>query len=196
MSKWHFITVLLLLVVLGVILWIAPPKDLLNIAGDPETKDQLRPDAFMVNSKTTQYDVSGSISHILTSDKSEYFEANTLISENYARLTNPRIVSFTQDNINSPWKASSDNAITKNNEEDLYMTDNVILSQVNSDESFTRLTSDALLMKPNSQYAETDKPVMIETASGVTTALGLTISLETNTIKLLSNVRSRYETNN
>jgi lipopolysaccharide export system protein LptC len=194
MSKWHFITALALSLILIIIIWQAPSSILLELTDKiPEEQEQF-PDSYLINTKTTQYNPQGQVSHILTADKVSYFEPSNTNPERYAVFVAPKFTFFNEASPNNPWDISSNNARSLNNDEELLLTGNVILIQqsANSDVP-TTITSEQLLIKPNEQYAETDKPVIIKDKSGSTSSTGLKLSLDKATIELLSKVRSRYE---
>jgi lipopolysaccharide export system protein LptC len=195
MSKWHTLSILALVVILAITLWQAPPSLLLDLSDEDDALQPQFPDAYLINSKTTQYNTQGEISHIMLADKVSYFAANNNNTEAYTLIKQPKFT-FYNDQVSSslPWHASSKHARSLNQEEELLMTGDVILTQKNSHDAIaTTISSEQLLIKPNQQYAETSKPVIIKNKSGVTTATGLKMSLESATIELLSNVRSRYE---
>ncbi len=202
-GKWHIISIIALLALLAVILIFSPTSDLLDFNDKKESKEKLFPSSYLIKTKTTQYNANGDITHILTADKVSYFDTNSGNLENYALLDFPIFTFFgkadeaTTNSITSkdtPWKASSDHGRSTHNHEQFLLTGNVTLEQINPDsKKYTVITSEELLIIPKQRYAETKKPVTIKNESGVTTSIGLKISLDTETIELLSNVRSRYE---
>jgi len=210
MSKWHILAIIVLLGILGAVLWQSPPPLLRDLV-DTITPEVQYPDAFLINSKTTQYNEHGALSHIIVSDRAHYFEPQTKTSASYTLLTEPRFTFYDEthnkktsnnktsstniEQQNVTWHASSTTAKSVNNGEEVLLNGNVSLIQQPSSngEIPTTINSEELLIKPNLQYAETDKPVIIKNSSSVTTSTGLILSLDTNTVELLSNVRSRYE---
>jgi lipopolysaccharide export system protein LptC len=210
MSKWHIIAIILLIAILGTIVWQSPPAILRDIT-DAAIPEQQYPDAFFVNAKTIQYNEQGNLSHVVISDRANYFEPKASTPESYTLLTEPRFTFYDVGGNNSnnnektlttkdpsqkiAWYASSKVAKSANNDEEILLSGNVsLIQQQDTDNTVpTTIHSEELLIKPNLQYAETNKPVIIKSASSVTTSTGLTLSLDTNTVELLSNVRSRYE---
>jgi LPS export ABC transporter protein LptC len=201
MSKIHITAIIVLTSILCLVLWQSPPSILKGLTDDVTYKRPTHPDAFFINSRTVQYSEDGKISHILLSERANHFESETGTSklESYTLLTQPDIrfydMATSQTANRLSWQASSNAAKSMNNNQEILMSGNVILvQQATSDvEISTTIESETLLIKPDEQYAETNKPVIIKNASGVTTSTGLTLSLENDVIELLSNVRSRYE---
>lgn len=212
MSKWHSLSIIALIVILSAVLWQSPPAILKDLADATTTSVQQYPDAFLTHSKTSQYNAQGKLSHTVISKRSNYYEPKDNRPESYTLLTEPKFAFYDDKNANDPtskdsstkklinnnsiaWRASSEIAKSINNDEEVLLSGNVLLIQQphSSNEIPTTINSEELLINPNLQYAETDKPVIIKDATSVTTSTGLTLSLDTNTVELLSNVRSRYE---
>jgi LPS export ABC transporter protein LptC len=209
MNKLHVVVITVLIAILIAVLWQSPPAILQDLADDVIPEQQY-PDAFFINSTVTQYNEQGNLSHVIVSDKANYYEPKANTPESYTLLTKPRFTFYDDANnddngnknltkTNEPhkvtWHASSDVAKSINNDKEILLSGNVSLIQQQPFDNIipTTINSEELLIKPNLQYAETDKPVTIKNASSVTTSTGLTLSLDTNTVELLSNVRSRYE---
>jgi len=204
MSKIHIIAITVLTSILCLVLWQSPPAILKELTDTAVANKPAHPDAFFINSKTIQYNEDGKTSHILFSERANHFEPEAGAStqnklDSYTLLTQPDIRFYntqtSQADNQISWQASSDAAKSMNNNQEILMSGNVLLIQPTASDAETPTTieSTTLLIKPDEQYAETDKPVIIKNASGVTTSTGLTLSLENNVIELLSNVRSRYE---
>jgi lipopolysaccharide export system protein LptC len=195
MSKLHTLSILALAAILATILWQAPPSLLLDLSDEDNALQPQFPDAYLINTKTTQYNTEGDVSHIILADKVSHFKISKSNAEAYTLLEQPKFTFYNnRASTTPPWHASSKHARSLHQNEELLMTGDVILTQRNShDVIATSISSEELLIKPNQQYAETNKPVIINTELGVTTAIGLKMSLASETIELLSNVRSRYE---
>lgn len=195
MSKWHYMIILGLILVLAIILWKAPSSTLFELSErSPITQEQF-PDSYSIKTKTTQYNEQGKVSHILLADKVSHYEASTANPQAYSLLVKPHFTFFDDSAANeAPWYISSQRGKSLNNGEEFLLSGNVLLIQkVDDNTIITTITSEELLIKPNEQYAETDKPVMIKDESGTTSSTGLKMSLEKETIELLSKVRSLYE---
>lgn len=198
MTKWHIVAIIVLATILGTVLWQSPPPILLELSDTALSKQSQYPDAFLVDSKTVQYNEAGHISHILLSDKTHFYEPDKTHPTRRALFTQPHFDFYDEQSSSEQhpisWQASSDTAKSLNGEEELLMMGNVsLIQQPKTGIIPTTINTEELLIKPNQQYAETDKPVIIKSESGVITSTGLTLSLDTDTMVLLSNVRSRYE---
>lgn len=193
MSKWHYLSVVALIAILGIIIWQSPSSLLLDNTDNIAAPSKQYPTAYLLTTKTTQYNTQGDISHIITADKMRYFDHPDHPKKDVVVLDNPNITFYNDSSERtSPWKASSVYGEGRQNKDEFLLQGNVVLIQQFSDDKYTTVTSEELLIKPEQQYAETNKPVMIENESGVTTSVGLKISLDQGTIQFLSNVRSQY----
>jgi len=67
--------------------------------------------------------------------------------------------------------------------------------KVNEHQQKSELVSERLVVKPEQQYVETDKAVMLTTAGSTTRAIGMRAYLKQDKIELLSNVRGTHELN-
>ncbi|ODS23881.1 LPS export ABC transporter periplasmic protein LptC [Candidatus Endobugula sertula] len=190
MTKWHYFSIFALSTLLVFILRQAPPKLLVGV---PEPDGKIYPSSYLVNTKITQYDALGQISHILMANKIRYYGSQDSTMENIALFDQPKFV-FHNNNTeqDAPWKAISDQSSSNNKSDEFLLSGNVVLSQEIDDENFSIITTSQLLIKPKQQYAETDKPAMIKNKSGTTTSVGLKISLDHGTVEFLSKVRSQY----
>ena len=196
MNKWHYILIIIvLMIILAVTIWQAPPAILLDMSDQTTQNDKQFPDSYLIQTKTTQYNLQGDISHILVANKVSYFEATKNNTKPYSLLEQPTFTFLNHTpNGTAPWKASSDTAQSFNGDEEIIFDQNVVLIQNTGNGDIpTTITSDFMRVRPNEQYAETNKPVIIKDKSGTTSSTGLKMSLDNETIELLSNVRSHYD---
>lgn len=192
MTRWHYLSIAVLLIILVGLLWYSPTPILSDLTQAPTEKLKQYPSAYLTNTKTTQYDNNGKISHMLTASRMRYFDGIYNIADGTVLIDDPLITLFSENSPpESPWIASSLQGKGNQNIDEIVLTGNVVLKQTLND-TFTTMTSELLLIKPEQQYAETDKPVMIKTESGVTTADGLKMSLGDGIIEFPANVRSQY----
>ena len=75
----------------------------------------------------------------------------------------------------------------------LLLQGNVQVWQNRADGDKYELSSDELVVKPEQQFAQTDKPVKISNKYGRTQAVGMKANLKTERVELLSNVRGIHE---
>ena len=90
--------------------------------------------------------------------------------------------------------ATSKTALLSSNGEEAYLIDDVrLVRAAYGDKSELTVQTSWLHVIPDANIAKTDKPVRIGTANILITSVGLEFNNETRILKLLSNVRGRYE---
>ena len=208
MSKWHYLSIIGLSIVLALLLRHIPQSLLEGPSAIERNVSQQYPETYLINAKITQYNEQGNVSNTLTADHMRYFEKiNIRLFEDYIKhtlntppsnvnivlLDNPVITFYGNENeLEAPWIASSINGHSQNNGNEVTLNGNVVLTQKINQQQFTTIESESLFIKPNEQYAETNQAVTIKDQSGVTTSKGFKISLERGTLEFLSHVRSQY----
>jgi lipopolysaccharide export system protein LptC len=107
-------------------------------------------------------------------------------------LDAPKLVSFNQSNTKVT--VTSKYATLSSNGENVYLSDDVhVVRPAYADNSELTMQTSWLHVIPDDNVAKTDKPVQIADANTLITSVGLEFNNETRILKLLSNVRGRYE---
>jgi len=193
MRKRYYLSIIVLIAILSFLMWHSPSSLLLDDTEGAAIYSRQYPTAYLLTTKTTQYNTKGDVSHIISADKMQYFDHPSHTNKDIAILNNPKMTFYNSAAEQAPpWQASSFYGEAHENKDEFLLRGNVVLTQRLSDNKYTTITSEKLLIKPEQQYAETDKPVMIKNESGITTSVGVKISLKQGTIQFLSNVRSQY----
>ena len=151
MTKWHFFIIIILLAVLAAILWQAPPELLLDLTEQEKRDTQQYPDSYLRDTKTTQYDDQGKISHILTADKVSYFEGGSNDTGTYSLLESPTFTFFDNKKENPlPWKATSLTAEGFNDDQEVLLKGDVFMvNNINEQTTPTTIQTEELLLRPN-----------------------------------------------
>jgi len=189
---------LILLVLAGamIALWDSPPESLQQ---KPRSAKQIFPSAYMLNPKTRQFGESGLLQYEFTASRVEYFEPSGHIQDNYATATNPKIIFYSEKQNredaprkhSAPWHIRALKSRTTNGGETITFTGKVVIWQQDKQGEYTELHTEKLVVKPNDEYAETDKTVKISTPESTTEAVGLQVFIKQNRLLLLSKVRSK-----
>jgi lipopolysaccharide export system protein LptC len=107
-------------------------------------------------------------------------------------LEAPRLVNFSRSNATVT--VTSKTAMISSNGDNAYLTDDVrLVRSAYADKSALTVQTSYLHVIPDDDIAKTDKPVRISDAHILITAVGLEFNNQTRILKLLSNVRGRYE---
>lgn len=159
-------------------------------------------DFFMHNISYVQMDANGNIQKQLIAAKMTHL----LATETYL-FTSPHLVMVGNDKL--PWHISADQGSSKDDVSEVYLWDNVNLKQraesnvqenaqreaqnKKSTQSGTNIITSAATIYPKKKLAVTDKPLTIIQGSNIVNATGAKINLQNSTVKLLSQVKGKYE---
>ncbi len=178
------------LLITFIILWESPPSVFSRDKGDPENR---KPTArsFLTDVKTTQYDEEGLISYIFSAKKLSIFQQHPKrrSAKDYTDIESPEIILLEPDQ--PAWNISSDTGRAQGKK--ITLTGHVLAWRQDALNGRSELSTSELVVKPEQQYAETNKPVMITTAGSVTRAGGLKFYVKENKLVLTSKVRGTYD---
>lgn len=191
-KSWLAPLVLIALTIIFLLFWDTPPQSFLKPKVQPQAAVKY-PSNILQNTANREYDDDGQLKSIFEAKESRYFQVNTKrrSHKDYAELTEPKLTLLSANA--PPWFITADQGKTKENGEIIHLWGNVHIWQKDTLGQISELTTPYLVVKPEQQYAETDKPVMIISAGSKTNAVGMKAFLQQDTIKLLSNVRGIHE---
>lgn len=184
--------VVLSLVIIGLIaFWGKSPGDLL---GDGIERTATFPHAYMTDIKLREYDTSGNLRNILTTETAEHFQINPNQPgiHDYTLLKQPRMI-FSDAADVAPWNLTANDGRIDQNGQLVTLLNDVRVYQQSSDEGLLELLTSELRIKASQQYAETDKAVKMRAQQGHLDTLGMKAYLGEDRIELLSQVRGTYE---
>lgn len=185
---------LISLAALGVLLWRMDSKNFQASLNENRLQDQL-PVTYLINSETTQHSGDGKIAYTLASTKTLYFDNAVVDDHPEVTMENPRFKMYDQveDSNTAVWEISALYAEGSEQRDQWLLKGKVIVTQQTENGGLSTFSTSELLFKPRQHYAETSKPVTINSPSGITQATGLKIFLNDERIELLSNVTSQYD---
>ena len=149
----------------------------------PELADE--PDVYIEGAAITKFTEDGGIRYRLWADRIKQFEQRSV-----TYFDNP-VISLHQQ-VGPPWQAKASRGeirqrpVDDGTEEHLHLADRVKFTRQYEDGRQFALTTAALDVYPERQYAVTDQAVMIETSGSKTTASGFEADMERGWMKLLS----------
>lgn len=154
---------------------------------DPLVIDPRQPDFFMENARIRQLNAQGTVSYELTTERATHLasDESTLLEEPY--------LEFYREGESQPWELTARHGQAERGGDRVRLTEQVELQQQLPDRELTRLTTELLDVYPQRDYAETDQPVRIEAANGVTTGVGMQVQFNDGIMTLLSNIRGEHE---
>jgi lipopolysaccharide export system protein LptC len=187
--NWRFgLVVVLCAATLLVSRWDTSPTD---VAPDEAPRSAGEPDLLMTQATITQYADTGAVRYRLVSSEVLHYDADGL-----TRLSTPNLT------INrapqSPWFARATEGFVKepdaasNAGEVILLRDDVLLEQ--REPNRFAIEAPTLRIYPDRQFAETDRPVIIDSASGRSSAVGMSGDLKSGLFKFSSNAGQRVDT--
>ena len=177
--------VLLLAAVAAVTVWLDRQVQPPETGGSGNTRHD--PDYIVDNFTVTRIGPDGVVRYKLNARRMQHYP-----DDDTTELDAPNFVTFRGSGMTVT--ASSKTATLSSNGEDAYLKDDVRLtrSAYENRGELTVLTS-WLHVIPDDGIAKTDKQVRIQDANTLITSDGLEFNNETRILKLLSNVRGRYD---
>lgn len=154
-----------------------------TLRGDAE------PDGFVVNGQYTSFDEAGNLKIRFSSPRIEQFEEGNL-----ATMESPRAELY-GDQEALPWIVEADNGSLLQNQNLVYLTDNVRVQRTIGERDAI-LTTSSLTLDNDRGMVYTDAPVEIRDLTGITRATGMKAWIDERILELNSQVEGRYETGN
>jgi lipopolysaccharide export system protein LptC len=182
-SAWF--PVVLLAILAAVTVWldreVQPPES----TGDSRARHD--PDYYVDHLKVTRMGPAGIPDYILFARKMTHYP-----DDDVTHLDEPRLISY-----RSAVTTTTVTSLTANmsgNGENVYLHDNVqLVRAAYADHSELTMQTSYLHVIPDANLAKTDQPVTIFDANILVTAIGLEFNSETHILKLLANVKGKYE---
>ncbi|MFJ2714046.1 MULTISPECIES: LPS export ABC transporter periplasmic protein LptC [unclassified Pseudomonas] len=164
--------------------WNISPERFLD---KPPAKSEESPiDWYATNTHTFQYLPDGKLQYEMTSDKAEHVKATDI-----TLVTKPDLNMFRGTEF--PWHVTSERGEVNSGGTEVELIDSVRIKRTDEKNRDTLITSTRMTVFPQQQYAQTQQPVRIDGAGGVSTGVGMKAYLKESRIHLLSNVRGQYE---
>lgn len=186
MTRTKLISILALLLVAGLTGWLQnvfKVKD--RVASNIEERHF--PDYFMEDFVLTTMDASGVPKHRISSIYMQHFP-----DDDTTELTKPSILMFRQSG--PPWLIKSDRGAFTKDAELVLLSGHVIISRKSGpDNRAVQLFTDALKVHPKSEFAETDRKVVMISDSRRTEGIGMRAYIKQGQLQLLKDVKVYYE---
>ncbi|MBX2807952.1 MAG: LPS export ABC transporter periplasmic protein LptC [Cellvibrionaceae bacterium] len=195
---WRSFLVLISLALLAVLLWYSPPKEFSTLL-ESKNSGPAFPQLYLKNADTHQYNRHGQLTYRLHAAALYYFE-----NEHPSAIAPPQQTEKDRIDYQRPrlwlyddrgeisWKISSLTADSDGEGKRIALRGDVLIEQLHPDSDKAKLQTEFLLIFPDSQYAETDKAVIIHELTGTTQTTGLKAFFQQQRIELLSNVSGHY----
>jgi lipopolysaccharide export system protein LptC len=177
--------VALLAILAAVTVWLDREVQPPEAAADSKTRHD--PDYIVENFSATRVGPDGRPQHTLHAKRMAHYP-----DDDTTHLDAPRLVSFRGKA--EAVTVTAKTALLSSNGENAYLTDDVRLVRAAREKNGELVVETTWLhVMPEAHIAQTDREVKISDANMLITAVGLELNSETRVLKLLSNVRGRYE---
>ena len=186
MSKLHYLTALLIVILLAIASgWIFE-----SIEKNPIlTKEKVRhdPDYFLHRFTATTMDANGKPSYKVTAKHLEHYP-----DDDSMKLQTP-FFSFYENNIKT-WTAQAHEATVVENGEKIHLSGEVVLNQIkiSTKEIPAVLTAEQLTIEPKKDIAHTKSKINLRKGKNTIDAIGMRADLNKGRIEFLSKTRSHY----
>ncbi|WP_111641164.1 LPS export ABC transporter periplasmic protein LptC [Marinimicrobium alkaliphilum] len=180
-----------LVVFLVVAFWDSDPRELL---APPPEADERFPNAYLRGAQSWEYDAEGALGYQLAAPEVEHFQQSPgrTSPRDYILFHNPEMTFHSADG-DAPWQVRADTGRSEEEGERVTLEGQVRGWKRPVDGGLLELTTERLELRPEQQFAQTDKAVTIRTPQGVTRSIGMRAYLDQDRIELLANVRGDYE---
>jgi lipopolysaccharide export system protein LptC len=177
--------VALLAILAAVTVWLDREVQPPEATADSKTRHD--PDYIVENFSATRVGPDGRPQHTLHAKRMAHYP-----DDDTTHLDAPRLVSFRGKA--EAVTVTAKTALLSSNGENAYLTDDVRLVRAAREKNGELVVETTWLhVMPEAHIAQTDREVKISDANMLITAVGLELNSETRVLKLLSNVRGRYE---
>lgn len=186
-GRWLFLLLLIAPFGLALFFWDVTSRILIN--QDQSPVDMLAtgaPQTIVEDTELVQFNINGEPAHQLQSNKLLSDEVDGLIY-----IAEPVIGIDPEDQNN--WSARSEQGIYDQQAKTVEMRGNVQLTKTHPAEAPITISTEELHYYPNRNFAESDTPVIIETAGHRIQTSGISVDFENSIYKLKANVRGVHE---
>ncbi len=188
-SKRSIFSTIGLTLVVGVTSWVA-----IKSAQNYQTESKV-PGDFVTNfGKKVQFyqmDDKGDIKYIANATNF------TRLENGISKLQRVKLVIYGNDQSQKPWVLTSNLADIANNNTEINLKGDVVLSQVGNGKQSPpiKMTTEQAYVYPKKDTAHTEKPVKITEpgSANIMTGVGMDAKFNPTTVKLLSQVRTYYD---
>jgi lipopolysaccharide export system protein LptC len=186
MNRSNVIAIIILVLLVGLSAWLG--KSFENEDDDQAaTTNPDGVDYYMENFTITSMNQQGQPRQDLSAARMEHYS-----SDDSTALTEPRIVVYKEGT--APWHINANRGWISADGEIVLLKGNVTIERpAENNKGTMKLSTSELRIRPDDEYAETDKAVVMEGDGTQTQAIGMRAYMKQGKLHLLNRVRGRYE---
>lgn len=191
---WLTIVVLIALFATAIVLLNSPPQ-VLQQAEPSGNGRELLLSGYLTGVETTQYGEAGAVEYRFSADRLSHYQADREgpSSSDYTTIKEPSFTFYQPES--PPWYMTARQGRSSEDGELVVLRDDVRVWQNTRGSAPTVITTSELLIRPESQVAETDQFVMITRPQMVASGVGMQADLEQETFAIRSEGKTVYEPN-
>jgi lipopolysaccharide export system protein LptC len=186
MNRSNVIIFIILLLLVGLSAWLGKSFK----TGDDDqtaTSDPDGIDYYMENFTISSMNLQGQPRQDLSAIRMEHYS-----SDDSTALTEPRIVVYKEDT--APWYINANRGWISADGEIVLLKGNVTIERPAENHKGTmKISTSELRIRPDDEYAETDKAIVMEGDGTRTEAVGMRAYMKQGKLHLLNRVRGHYE---
>ncbi len=188
---WLSLSVLIVITLLFVILWDSPPGTLLPHKS--KSSDVMIVTTTVTNAIQQRFNTDGKPSYLFTATEVRHLQAHpgTPSTADYSEFTLPNLTLY--NDPTHPWYITANNGWSNEAGTEVTLKGNVVIWKLDAEGQRSQLTTSVLNLKPDQQYAETNKPVIITAANSKINAVGMKAFFQEDRVELLSRVRGIHD---
>jgi|GEM_PF-2336604 len=184
--SWLFLILLITPFGLAFFFWDLTTK-ILTTENIAQSDDQLNaPQIIMERTQLVQFDASGTMAHLLQSEK--------LLSEQDSGLVYVSEPTIGIDpNRSDSWEAFSQSGTYNQQTKAMQMSGDVVLIRKQPKDDPITISTEVLNYYPDKNFADSNSPVIIETTGHKIETIGMSVDFEASEYKLKSQVKSYHD---
>lgn len=187
MSKLHYLTALLFIILLAIAsTWVFE-----SIKNSPILNDEVLrhdPDYFLENFTATTTNVEGKLAYKVSGTYLEHYP-----DDNSLKLIQAVFSFYENERIN--WTVRANEAVIFQDSQKVYLSGNVVMDQFPDQKENKRplqLTTEQLFIDMKKEIASTKSKIKFTQAANRIQGIGMNADMKKNKIEFMSQVRSRY----
>jgi LPS export ABC transporter protein LptC len=191
----HWLTIVVLVGLFATAIILLDSPQVLQSEDPAGEQRKLLLTGYLTGVESIQYNQSGAVEYLFSAQRMSHYQANRNgpSSLDYTAIEQPSFTFYQPDS--SPWYMTAREGRSTEDGELVVLREDVRVWQNNPGADPTVLTTNELLIRPNTQVAETDQFVMISHPRMVTRGVGMHADLEQDTFAIRSQGSTVYEPN-
>lgn len=172
---------------------------LINYSGDNPSNNTLQPDektfphSYLTDVNLYEFNTQGNLQVRINTPLVRHFQPTGKASpQDFTLFTSPHII-FSGRSDKADWDLSANEGRSEKQSNLFILSNNVIATQESKEQGLITITTSELEVNSREQFARTDKAVTMRTAKTQLSTVGLHADIQSDRIKLLSNVKGSYE---